>query len=49
MTFDLFYTSEESLERQIERHNLGNDTMICLDAVTDGMIGRRLTYQRLTA
>jgi transposase-like protein len=31
------------------RHNLGNDTMTCLNAVTDGMVGRRLTYERLTA
>ncbi len=31
------------------RHNLGHDTFYCLNAVTDGMIGRRLTYERLTA
>ena len=31
------------------RHNLGNDTLLSLDAVTDGMVGRRLTYERLTA
>jgi len=31
------------------RHNLGHDTISCLDAVTDGMIGQRLTYAELTA
>lgn len=31
------------------RHNLGYDTIACLNAVTDGMMGRRLTYQGLTA
>lgn len=31
------------------RHNLGHDTMACLNAVTDGMIGRRLTFKGLTA
>lgn len=31
------------------RHNLGHDTETNLNAVTDGMIGARLTYKRLTA
>ncbi len=31
------------------RHNLGHDTMACLNVVADGMIGRRLTFQGLTA
>lgn len=31
------------------RHNLGNDTMNTLNAITDSMVGRRLTYKRLTA
>lgn len=31
------------------RYNLGNDTMVCLNAVTDSMVGRKLTYKRLIA
>jgi hypothetical protein len=29
------------------RHNLGHDTISCLNAVTDAMVGRRLTYKDL--
>ncbi len=38
------YVNEFSL-----RHNLGHDIMPTIDAVTDGMVGRRLTYKRLKA
>lgn len=31
------------------RHNIGCDTKACLDAIADGMIGKRLSYERLTA
>lgn len=31
------------------RHNLGHDTIVNLNAVTDGMVGRRLTYANLTS
>jgi transposase-like protein len=29
------------------RHNLGHDTIACLDVITDAMVGRRLTYKSL--
>lgn len=31
------------------RYNLGHDTITCLDAITDAMVGRRLTYKDLKA
>lgn len=31
------------------RHNLGHDTIACLNATTDAMVGRRLTYKQLKA
>lgn len=47
------YMSVKHLHRYVNefstRHNIGNDTLFCLNAITDGMIGRRLTYKRLTA
>ena len=32
-----------------ERYNLGHDTIACLNAVTDAMVGNRLTYKALKA
>lgn len=31
------------------RHSLGHDTISCLNAITDAMVGRRLTYKDLKA
>lgn len=31
------------------RHNLGHDTILSIDTLTDAMIGRRLTYKQLKA
>lgn len=45
------YMSGKHLHRYVNefstRHNLGHDTMNCLAVVTDGMVGRRLTYEGL--
>jgi transposase-like protein len=47
------FMSEKHLHRYVNefssRHNLGHDTLPSLDAITDGMVGRRLSYKRLTA
>jgi transposase-like protein len=38
------YVNEFSL-----RHDMGHDIMPTINSITDGMIGRRLTYERLKA
>ncbi len=47
------YMSMKHLHRYVcefeGRQNMGHDTMICLEEIALGMIGRRLTYKRLIA